>query len=480
MKLIKKIWKSKIFYTGIFLVVFLLPSAIYASAETEKRAVITALGIDKINNEIEVSVNVVIPNGGGQNSEDIQSLSGKGVNLSTALNSISLSLGKIVGLAHCEVIVLSNSVLEEDVIRYLDYFIRTNNLSTNASLVCTPSLAKDVIESSSTDNNKLNLDLKNIVDFNDEFLFTTSMTVEKFYQEYFSYSQSSFINLVEVLPMKEASENNTNKEVRRLNLETAGLGSTLDEEEGSEENSEDSSGGEGEEQGAEESGSGSSSQQSEGAGSNVGGMSESNKSAGGEKEGASGESGGGDEKAKKKITNSGKVALIKKGKFVRELKPEEISAYNYISRETQKGSVVIGEVNNEFFEDATLTFEVVDKKLKHKTFFNNGVPIYKINLNLIVKLDEVNMKNFEIGSIDSVKTFVDKNIIEKMKSKIKNNLSVAVNEARNNNIDSFQVYKQFNAFHQKEWKKYLKSLEKPEEYIKNILFQFDIHITGKF
>ena len=62
--------------------IILIPFSLSKPAETENVAVVTSIGIDKLENEIELSVNVVVPNNGANGGFEgtVKTFSSKGEN----------------------------------------------------------------------------------------------------------------------------------------------------------------------------------------------------------------------------------------------------------------------------------------------------------------------------------------------------------------------------------------------------------------
>ena len=165
--------KYKLFITIALITMIFLPFTIYKPAETDRVAVVTSIGIDKNGEDIELSLNVITPSSQGATSGgsvgSVKTFAAIGKNLSTAISKISLSVGKSVGLAHCDAVVVSKDIVEEDITKVLDYFIRSNNLTSNAIIFITEGKAKDVIKASAQETSRFALTLSDIISFNKMF-----------------------------------------------------------------------------------------------------------------------------------------------------------------------------------------------------------------------------------------------------------------------------------------------------------------------
>ncbi len=205
LSLFKVVSRNKIFYVFALLIIIMFPTTIYLQSDKDLTIIITSIGIDKEDDEIKLSALAVIPKGGSDISSNLQVFEGTGKSITDAFAEISNSTGKKIGLAHCDCIVLSKSVMDENLTKYLDYFIRTSNLTTNATLVATDGTAIDLLNATKSSNNLLDLSLRNIVQFKEERTLLDSVNIEKFYKQYFSESSTFYMPLLSVESKEESS-----------------------------------------------------------------------------------------------------------------------------------------------------------------------------------------------------------------------------------------------------------------------------------
>lgn len=198
LRLFKTISRNKLFYVFALLIVLMFPSTIYLQSDKDLTMIITTIGIDKVADKIKLSALAVIPNGGSDISSNLEVFEGEGETISDAFNQISSSTGKKIGLAHCDCIALSLASMDENLTLYLDYFIRTSNLTTNATLVATDSTASKLLNAVKSSNNLLDLSLKNIVQFKEERSMLDSVNIEKFYKQYFTPNSTFYMPLLSI------------------------------------------------------------------------------------------------------------------------------------------------------------------------------------------------------------------------------------------------------------------------------------------
>ena len=114
----------------------------------EKTAIIVAIGIDKVDDEIEVSAQIAIPQASNQtttNSDAI--LSAKAKTVYGALESISLKTGWYPKLTFCNVIIINKEVIEGDFMPIINYFLTSNRIQSSAVLSVCEQKAKEVLSS---------------------------------------------------------------------------------------------------------------------------------------------------------------------------------------------------------------------------------------------------------------------------------------------------------------------------------------------
>lgn len=174
----------------------MFPTTIYLQSDKDLTIIITTIGIDKDEDGVKLSALAVIPKGGNDISSNLQVFEGAGESITDAFGEISNSTGKKIGLAHCDCIALSKSAMDENLTKYLDYFIRTSNLTTNATLVATDGSASDLLNATKSSNNLLDLSLRNIVQFKEERTLLDSVNIEKFYKQYFTESGTFYMPLL--------------------------------------------------------------------------------------------------------------------------------------------------------------------------------------------------------------------------------------------------------------------------------------------
>ena len=98
-----------------------LPTVISKDAESESDAIVTAIGVDKQDQDYQLSLQVLVPTPASQYNQKLSVVADKGQDVSSALSKIQLRLGKEVGLSHCKVFVFNDKVAQDGLTQVFDY-----------------------------------------------------------------------------------------------------------------------------------------------------------------------------------------------------------------------------------------------------------------------------------------------------------------------------------------------------------------------
>ena len=202
MKRLKRIFSNKVFYVFLIFIVAFFPSAIYLGAEIGSTAVGVMIGIDKVEEGVEVSILELIPEKSGKN---IKLSAVKEEDFSEAIEKLSFELGKKVGLAHCQAVVLGDEIMYENIVFILDYFMRANNLSSNALIINSETTARELFEAIEESSQDIALTLQDRVAFDNKYLFSAEMNLETFFKDYLSDSNSLLMPIVSIEDSESSS-----------------------------------------------------------------------------------------------------------------------------------------------------------------------------------------------------------------------------------------------------------------------------------
>ena len=394
----------------IIILLFFTPLAVFSPGENRNRGVVTAIGLDFVDNEYEVSLLTFIPTANQTYKQKNSVISGKGKSVVDAISKASVAMGRDVGLAHAKTTVVSESMLAEDVAESLSLLAHIASLPENTVFVCTNTSAKEMLQNSQNLVDELGLQLEQIISYNANELYVTDTSLEAFYKGYYSFLKSSLIGYI---PLVDSEDTNTDSSVSSSqNTDT-------------------------------------SQQEVQGDSSPQGGAQSS--------------------QSKKKILNEGEAVLLKSGKMVEKLSTYQLSGINLLNPKDLNQLIKINDVDlNGSIMD--LTYRLKDKKVLTTTKFENGYPVFYAKLILSVELvetegaDENTKSNTEYSEITP-------EIANKIEEQINKKYVTAVNLLRKNGTDVIGVTSKFFRNNRKDYKKFIENHDTPDNFIKYVTFK---------
>ncbi|MBO5713378.1 MAG: hypothetical protein J6R88_04185 [Clostridia bacterium] len=141
------VFKRAKFIAIIFLIIFFFFfTNDFNTVNIEKTALIVALGIDKAENEYEITVQIAVPEATDQSKANAESvISAKSDTLYSAVEKISEETGWHPRLSFCNLVLIGENMLSENIINVTDFFLRSYKIEDSAIICATEGSAKDVL-----------------------------------------------------------------------------------------------------------------------------------------------------------------------------------------------------------------------------------------------------------------------------------------------------------------------------------------------
>jgi hypothetical protein len=414
----KKIFKFIIYRPIICLLIFIIlvfiPPAIAEHPQSFKKLIIHGAAIDKIGDEFEVTVIGFIPRATQVFNENYKVISAKEESLYTALRKIGDLSGRVITLTQSNLIFVNNELCESGLIPTLDYLTREYSLGNNSIVINSgESSAKDVLIAANTLSLSTGLPIEDIADFNETKLAPIKVNLEKVFSETFSPSKCSLLNII---TLKEEGD---------------GLNITSDNSSSGANSSESNEGG----------GSG-----GQGSQSNI---------------------------QNKKIVNDTSAVVLKAGRKIMNLSPEESKSLRWARHENNYGDLFIKNFTDKNFTNSDLAFTVLKNDVQFKAKFKGSKPICEIVINPKLFLVEVNQTKLDRGIYVSTETKATPEMDRAIKFEIGQSLASILSKLRDNNVDLLSIYELFDSNKTTQFRNYLKSLDNEDDYLAGI----DIEIT---
>ena len=203
----KSTLKAKILMIFVAITFLFFFSNDFGLIDVEKTSIITAIAIDKEQNEFLVTAQIAVPEATDANTENLKTqLVGKGSTVGGALSDLGDVSGWFPKLAFCNLIILGNSLTENNVIDALDYFAKTLRVQDSALVALAENSAKELLSISTPLDNISSFALQKIMFKTRGFDRDVASTdIKTFCSGHYSKSKSAYMPLIKILPSGDES-----------------------------------------------------------------------------------------------------------------------------------------------------------------------------------------------------------------------------------------------------------------------------------
>ena len=432
-------------YLAILVValIILLPIFIALPQQAQDRTLILAFGIDKMQEQYEVSAQIMVPESsqsGYKEKREVKSSVGKTID--QAIASLQLNEGKDIGVAHANILIINEQAIGEDINSVLDYFIRNRDIGY-LTIATTPNSAKEMLEISANSSSDKD-SLLRLVSYNNENIFGTDSTLNKLLFGYYSPAQTSIISRLQL--SSSSSQSSSQASTQNSTNEQSGSGesqsSAGESSSGQQQSSQPMTAGNSQSSGGEQGG-GNSSEQS------------------------SGSSGEQSSQSSKQILNDGSVVVLKSGKVVVTLDPLQYRGFHWLMPTKSSSFIELNNINNEYFKDATVVLDIINSKesIEYEITSDN-IPIIKFNTELEYSISSIQQSEYNADIYaESMNDSTD--VISKaLQNLIDSEVQGAINLSKQYQIDILNIY---DKFHQKYGNKFDKIVQFNEgDYLRDV------------
>ena len=409
--MLKYLWRNKLLILLLLLVVTMCPTTISLPEQSRTESIITAVGVDKKEDEYEITIQYVVPqSSGGQ--ENLKVTSGKGKSVGEVFESLNLELGKTLGFAHCRFLAFNDEAGKDNLTKILDYLLRQKTNTNNIVLISTKESANELISTATGIDSDLYTFLSNSGYSNEFKEYNDLTTIGDFYKSYFGPVKCMSVYIVDT---KESSS---------------------------------ASGGGGGESG------GSSSSSSTGGGS--GGSSSSSS------------------ESKKEISNKERVMIVKGSKILVALTEEESHNLVWFNEKVKRVQFEVKGYKDSRLGEVDTMINIFKRSVKKEVYFDDkGVPHYKLITQNYVRASQLIADNLSEEDYEVSQSRFDEDFTNYVKQDAIKRLKKAEEHFKTYNYDVIDCYDLFHKFKTKQLKEYLKTHSK-DEFIKNVVFEYEV------
>ena len=185
MKKLKTIFSPRKLIIWIFLVVLIITvPEITKPAMSRTEAIVTMMSIDKVDENIKVSTAVITPS--SEKTTNYEVYSGVGETVGEAVENVSLSLGKSMGFAQCEIMAFGENLSTEGIMSSLDFMTRTRKVGRNAILINFSGDVEKFQQAVVNLNIEKSIPLEDVINFDKRYIPSEDSNIHSFYKGYFS------------------------------------------------------------------------------------------------------------------------------------------------------------------------------------------------------------------------------------------------------------------------------------------------------
>lgn len=406
MKKLKHIFSSRSLIVWLFAIILVLTIPEVSKPSMSKtEAMVVMLCVDKVGQKTQVVATTLKPSSGKTAKYDVYTSESE--TLGEAIDDLGMKIGKELGFAQCDVVVLGEGICNSGVMTTLDYMTRTKRVGRNSTLLNCMGDVNDFAKAVVKMSEEKSLELSAILEYDESYLLTKDSSIKSFYRGYFSPIE------IGIMPIVKVSEQESPEAIE------------VQASEGEEQKSQQ-----------------------------------------------------GQEK-KSYLTIDGSSSVFKKGKKNLSLEPEQIKKLNLFLNNKYRGSYTVENVTDDLYNDADIVFNITKKDTKLKANFKDGKPVYNVNVELTVAIEEVTENEPSDKFLIRNKDFLTKTAVDKLKQDVENDLIEMIDFCKSNKADLIRVFRHF--YHLKYWefKPYLDKMG-IENYLDGINYEIKIKVNGEY
>ena len=193
----KKYAKIFVFVVLAFFVAWIASS--YTKLELADRASVLGVGIDMVDDKFVVTAEVISPNegdDGGSSGATSKLLTGVGQTLPLAIQDVFQTSGKNPSLGHTGIVLLGESMNNQELKHILSYFILSDAFKDGVTLATCKGSAKKIFESTSPVDSMVSFALQTIIQKSGKKTNSTSNVVHNFVESQMGHSKTSYLSQV--------------------------------------------------------------------------------------------------------------------------------------------------------------------------------------------------------------------------------------------------------------------------------------------
>lgn len=200
---------KRILVVFVFFVVTVVVSVGYKGNEISRRGIVLGVGVDRHENGVMVTVEVVSP---GNGSEEVgtfsKTVSAFGKTVAEALQNVAEKTGKETSLGQCVLVVYGEEMMRGDLSDAADYFIKSDSCKESTVVCCCVGTAQNLLKNSDALSQSVSLSLADKLKDVAQSVALPSCDLLTFSRSQKEGYQTGYLNLVYFQQADVANEQN--------------------------------------------------------------------------------------------------------------------------------------------------------------------------------------------------------------------------------------------------------------------------------
>ena len=193
-----RIKKSFAFSYFILIMIIFLPTAITMPSLSFRSAIITAIGVDRSLEGVEVSVLTLSEISKDNMGENTKLVAGTNSTVASAISSIESQIGRKLRMGHVGYIAISKDLASENIANVLNNLIITTKLPNTVSLVVSEGSAKDILKQTDQLEQSSSFKIREIIQNEFNVNYTKDTSVDAFLKGYLSETSTSTLGYIKL------------------------------------------------------------------------------------------------------------------------------------------------------------------------------------------------------------------------------------------------------------------------------------------
>lgn len=439
----KRFFKKHVGLIVLLVMILAFPASMSTQARLNMRIIITGLAVDKTDDGYEVTAQIVKTTPSSESSgtgATINFISDTGETLVSAIAKLSYKAGKVAGFSHTNFVLLGNKMLDSDLSKNMDYFVRDNIIKDSVLLLIAKGSAKEEIMKTKDVELSVGLGLQKVFMYKEKESDGIMTTLLSFMNKTNSKSQTAVASVLS-LNSNEAGEDS---EGSSGDSESSDSSSSSGSDGGSSDISGSPKESESSDKSSSESSSGSSSGSSgKSSGGESGGSSESEEGSSGSSGssgGSSGGSGGGQGGGSSYQYFDAMTPLVcfVSGKHVGNLETEdEIMGFMFAQNKSESEDLSVDGLDFGKLAGAKIGVKIKYKRNSFKIRYEQNTPCLDVN----VKIKNASLKEIQTdGIVDTLTKQEFEYVKTKIAEYISEKIAITFEKARQMGADVFGAY----------------------------------------